>query len=244
MIGTTPASRLRVSVLFTVSEAAMLLIGLALGAPLGRAIGDTADYVAIAILLSFGLYTLLATDQDEQQLSQLAEARGPRALLLGLSISVDELAVGFTLGLLRLPAALAGLRSSRSEHSPSPNSASGLGTASANGYGKAPSASLAPRSPPSRLSCSQKNCSPDRWSAPMSRTTSRRRAARTTPWAGRTAAPPGLRLGRLVLVGAPVGGVDGRGRAGGGGDPIQHAVALPAAAIAAGGRLVAIALGW
>jgi putative Mn2+ efflux pump MntP len=107
MIGTTPATRLRVSVLFTAFEAAMPLIGLALGVPLGHAIGDAADYVAIGILAAFGLYTLLSTEHDEQQLSQLAQARGPRALLLGLSISLDELAIGFTLGLLRLPAALA-----------------------------------------------------------------------------------------------------------------------------------------
>lgn len=37
---------------------------------------------------------------------QLAQSSGPGALLLGVSISLDELAIGFTLGLLRLPAAL------------------------------------------------------------------------------------------------------------------------------------------
>jgi putative Mn2+ efflux pump MntP len=36
----------------------------------------------------------------------VASLRGWGALLLGLSISLDELAIGFTLGLLRLPAAL------------------------------------------------------------------------------------------------------------------------------------------
>jgi putative Mn2+ efflux pump MntP len=59
------------------------------------------------VLLAFGLYTLLGADQrEEQQLAQLTNARGPGALLLGLSISLDELAIGFTLGLLRLPTAL------------------------------------------------------------------------------------------------------------------------------------------
>jgi len=107
MLGATRATRLRVSVLFTAFEAAMPLVGLALGAPLGHAIGQAADYVAIGVLLVFGLYTLLGADQrDEQQLARLANARGPGALLLGLSISLAELAIGFTLGLLRLPAAL------------------------------------------------------------------------------------------------------------------------------------------
>jgi putative Mn2+ efflux pump MntP len=94
-------------VLFTAFEAGMPLIGLAVGVPLGHAIGKTADYIAIGVLLAFGLYTLAASEEHEQQkLAQLAQARGPGALLLGLSISLDELAIGFTLGLLRLPAAV------------------------------------------------------------------------------------------------------------------------------------------
>lgn len=107
MLGTTRSTRLRVSALFTAFEAVMPLIGLGLGAPLGHAIGRAADYVAIGVLLAFGLYTLLASEQrEERTLSRLADVRGPGALLLGLSISLDELAIGFTLGLLRLPAGL------------------------------------------------------------------------------------------------------------------------------------------
>jgi putative Mn2+ efflux pump MntP len=106
-LGTTPTSRLRVSLLFTAFEAAMPLVGLALGVPLGRAIGGAADYLAIGVLLAFGLYTLVRSDErEEQAVARLAEVRGPAALLLGLSISLDELAIGFTLGLLRIPAGL------------------------------------------------------------------------------------------------------------------------------------------
>ena len=107
MLGTTRNSRLRISVLFPAFEAAMPLVGLALGVPLGRAIGDAADYVAIGVLLAFGLYTLIGSEErEERAVARFAEARGSGALLLGLSISLDELAIGFTLGLLRLPAAL------------------------------------------------------------------------------------------------------------------------------------------
>lgn len=107
MLGTTPATRLRVSALFTAFEAVMPLVGLALGAPLGRAIGRTADYIAVGVLLAFGLYTVLGSgEREERTVARLSEARGIGALLLGLSISLDELAIGFTLGLLRLPAAL------------------------------------------------------------------------------------------------------------------------------------------
>lgn len=107
MAGITRAAQVRVSILFTGFEAAMPLVGVALGAPLGHAIGSAADYVAVGVLLAFGLQTLLSADADEADaVSRLADVGGAGALLLGVSISLDELAIGFTIGLLRLPAAL------------------------------------------------------------------------------------------------------------------------------------------
>ena len=105
-LGVSDQHRLRVSLLFTGFEAGMPLIGLALGAPLGRALGSAADYVAIGVLFAFGFYTLLGPEEDDERLSQLIQFHGASAVLLGISISLDELAIGFTLGLLRLPAAL------------------------------------------------------------------------------------------------------------------------------------------
>jgi len=85
----------------------MPLIGLALGEPLGAAIGGAADYVAIGVLLAFGLYALLGRERDEEErLGQLTKMHGLGAVLVGVSISLDELALGFTLGLLRLPPGL------------------------------------------------------------------------------------------------------------------------------------------
>jgi putative Mn2+ efflux pump MntP len=104
-LGVSGPHRLRMSLWFTAFEAGMPLIGLALGVPLGRALGDTADYVAIAVLLGFGLYTLFRREDDDR-FGQLTELRGMGAILLGISISLDELAIGFTIGLLRLPAVL------------------------------------------------------------------------------------------------------------------------------------------
>jgi putative Mn2+ efflux pump MntP len=105
-IGVSPARRLRISLLFTAFEAGMPLIGLAVGAPLGHAIGATADYIAIGVLLAFGLYTLLGSEHGQARLGRLTQMHAAGALLLGISISLDELAIGFTLGLLRLPAGL------------------------------------------------------------------------------------------------------------------------------------------
>jgi putative Mn2+ efflux pump MntP len=109
MLGATRSDRLRLAAVFTAFEAGMPLIGLALGAPLGHAIGGAADYGAIAVLIALGLYLLLAPDDDEREedrLANLAGARGVAVLLLGLSVSLDELAIGFTVGLLRLPVVL------------------------------------------------------------------------------------------------------------------------------------------
>jgi manganese efflux pump family protein len=85
-------------------EAGMPLIGLALGAPLGHALGSVADYLAIAVLIALGVYMFLADEsQEEADIRQFVDFRGWGAVLLGLSISLDELAIGFTLGLLGLP---------------------------------------------------------------------------------------------------------------------------------------------
>lgn len=106
--GLPPRERLRVSALFTAFEAGMPVVGLLIGAAIGRTIGQVADYVAIGTLLLLGSYMLWPRDEDEEEerLALLGRTRGIAALGLGLSISLDELAIGFTLGLLRLPVAL------------------------------------------------------------------------------------------------------------------------------------------
>lgn len=105
MAGIAPARGNRLSLLMVAFEAGMPLVGVAIGAPLGAAIGATADYVAIGVLVAFGTYTLLA-DHDGERSAALLDARGWGAVALAVSISLDELAVGFTLGLLRLPVPL------------------------------------------------------------------------------------------------------------------------------------------
>lgn len=107
MVGATRSTRLKVTVVFPAFEAGMPLIGLALGAPLGRTLGNAAVYVAIGVLLAFGLYTLFGPERaEEQRLSRLTSASGIGWIVLGITVSLDELAIGFTLGLLRLPVVL------------------------------------------------------------------------------------------------------------------------------------------
>lgn len=101
---TSMAQRLRISAIFVVFEAGMPLIGVAAGAGLARAIGSVADYVAAAAVAGLGIFMLVHDeDSEEQQAGLLSSTHGLAILALGISISLDEFAIGFSLGLVRLP---------------------------------------------------------------------------------------------------------------------------------------------
>jgi putative Mn2+ efflux pump MntP len=97
------AARLRISAIFVAFEAGMPLLGLAAGGGLARVAGTVADYLAGAAVIGVGVWMLAGGDDDEDMAGRMSGARGLAVLALGLSISLDELAVGFSLGLVRLP---------------------------------------------------------------------------------------------------------------------------------------------
>lgn len=106
--GVSPRERLKLSLLMSGFETAMPVVGLLLGRGLGSLVGGAADYVAGAALLALGGYLLAAPDQDEgERLGGALRLSGLALLALGLSISLDELAMGFTIGLLHLSLAVA-----------------------------------------------------------------------------------------------------------------------------------------
>jgi putative Mn2+ efflux pump MntP len=102
---TSISARLRVSLIFVVFEAGMPLIGLAAGGGIARAIGSVADYLAASAVIALGVFMLVARhDDDEQKASRITSTHGLAIIALGVSISLDEFAIGFSLGLVRLPA--------------------------------------------------------------------------------------------------------------------------------------------
>jgi manganese efflux pump family protein len=104
--GITSKRRIRLGLVFATFEAAMPVIGLALGAVLGSVLGAAGDYVAIAALAGLGVYLLVAGDeQEEARINRFAAASGPALMVVGLSVSLDELAIGFALGLTGVPVA-------------------------------------------------------------------------------------------------------------------------------------------
>jgi len=97
-------ARLRISAIFVIFEAGMPLIGLAAGSGLARAIGPVAEYVAAAAVIAVGVWMLVSRGEGEERAGRIAGVSGPAMIALGLSISADELAIGFSLGLTGLPA--------------------------------------------------------------------------------------------------------------------------------------------
>ncbi len=99
--------RLQLSLLFAAFETAMPLIGVALGVPLGDAIGGVANYIAAGVIGALGAYLLLShSDESEgERLLSMTQRGVWSAMALGASISLDGLAIGFSAGLLHLPIA-------------------------------------------------------------------------------------------------------------------------------------------
>jgi putative Mn2+ efflux pump MntP len=107
-LGIAPLSRrarLRLALTFAAAEGLMPAVGLLMGRPLGAAVGRWDVYAAAALLLVTGLWMLregLAEDDERAQNLRLASAQGLSLVGLALSVSLDELAVGFSFGLLRI----------------------------------------------------------------------------------------------------------------------------------------------
>jgi putative Mn2+ efflux pump MntP len=112
VLGVLPLAReqrLRIAVTFAVAEGLMPAVGLVLGLPLGHALGRYASYVAGALLIGIGGWIWWTSrreqvEDDEATRIMSAATRSTWSLLgLAVSISLDELAVGFSFGLLGLP---------------------------------------------------------------------------------------------------------------------------------------------
>ena len=109
MAGLERRHRLRVALVFTAFEAGMPIAGILLGRAAGSLLGQWAGYAGILFLLIAGGLLLRGGGNEEaesKRLRLLAHARGLAIIDLGLSISVDELAVGLSAGLLGLAAAV------------------------------------------------------------------------------------------------------------------------------------------
>ena len=101
--------RLRVALVFTAFEAGTPILGLAAGRLSSGLFGPWSAYVAIVILAATGLLMLRPgrdEEDEERRVRLLAHARGAAVIGLGVSVSLDELTIGLSAGLLGLPIAI------------------------------------------------------------------------------------------------------------------------------------------
>jgi putative Mn2+ efflux pump MntP len=118
VLGVTPlpaARRRRLALTSAAAEGLMPAVGLLIGLPLGSALGQWSGYLASVLLVAFGLWLVARewrhdkpdeggeTDDEAARIAGAVSRRGWALVGLALSVSLDELAVGFSFGVLGFP---------------------------------------------------------------------------------------------------------------------------------------------
>jgi putative Mn2+ efflux pump MntP len=103
--GLSRRDRIRYGVAFAVVEGLMPLAGFFVGRVVSGPIGKAAPYAAVVLLLAVGLYTVWE-GLTEGPLEDYRPPNLTALLAAALSVSLDELAIGLTFGLLGVPIAL------------------------------------------------------------------------------------------------------------------------------------------
>jgi putative Mn2+ efflux pump MntP len=101
---------LRTSLTFAGFEALMPAVGVLIGHGIADFAGQYAHYLAAAAIGIAGLILLWPGNEEKENQKRsklLSQTRGLAIINLGLSISIDELALGLSLGLLHVPLLLA-----------------------------------------------------------------------------------------------------------------------------------------
>jgi putative Mn2+ efflux pump MntP len=110
--GVDARTRLRVAVIFGFFEAAMPLVGLLIGHSSAHGLGQATRYIGGGLLAAAGLWSFVealrsvdpAAGDDAVQDALQRAGQGSGALVMsGLALSVDNLVIGFGLGVTKTP---------------------------------------------------------------------------------------------------------------------------------------------
>lgn len=105
--GIDSARHWRIVIVMTAFETFMPVIGFLVGAATATRIGHVAGYLSFGVLAGAGLYLIKESRAGaDENLRQPAVAERAALIFLGLSVSLDELAIGFGGGLIGLPVPL------------------------------------------------------------------------------------------------------------------------------------------
>jgi putative Mn2+ efflux pump MntP len=110
LAGLPKKDQTRTSLILAAFEAGMPAVGVLIGHGIGELFGNFASYIAAIVIGLAGVLILLpskAEKKEEMQMQLLGRTRGFAIVGLGLSISLDELAIGLSLGLLDVPLIIA-----------------------------------------------------------------------------------------------------------------------------------------
>ncbi len=115
--GVDARTRLRVGLAFGLFESLMPVIGIVLGHGLSGSVGHTGRYAGGALLVATGAYGIIQGRRQPRPVADPAVEtddgpalglRTSRLLVTAFALSIDNLVVGFALGVYPVPAILAG----------------------------------------------------------------------------------------------------------------------------------------
>lgn len=98
--------KLKIGMTFACAEAIMPFIGLLIGKGLGQVAGQWASLIGGILLIGVAVWLLFFEDEEEEEEKLERNLVGWTLILTALSISLDELAVGFSIGLIGVPVIL------------------------------------------------------------------------------------------------------------------------------------------
>lgn len=98
--------KVRIALTFAAAEAFMPLIGLLMGKGAGHLMGDWASFIGGIALLGVAIWLIFFEDEDDEEEKLGRNLAGWTLIITALSISLDELAVGFSIGLIGIPVVL------------------------------------------------------------------------------------------------------------------------------------------
>lgn len=108
LAGVDARTRLRVGIAFGLFEGLMPVLGLIIGQALAGTLGNYGRYVGAVLLVLTGAYTVWqgwGTERAEE--AEVIESR--QLLILAVALSIDNLVVGFALGVYRIPLVVAAI---------------------------------------------------------------------------------------------------------------------------------------
>lgn len=97
--------KVKIALTFASAEALMPVVGLIIGQTAGRVIGDWAALVGGLALVAVAVWVMFFEDEDDEEEKLERELVGWTLVLTALSISLDELAAGFSIGMIGVPVA-------------------------------------------------------------------------------------------------------------------------------------------